>query len=103
MAVLQLSMLVDAEVLRAPAVSEVARRLHLIAGGLWSTGRELAGRGSGVAGAVPALPSSGLDPTLLDAGGLFNGHPPALEPGDPPDKDVVGGMPSLNGVLSAGG
>src|SRR5581483_11246869 len=103
LAALQLSMLVDAEALRKPAASDSARRLHLIAAALWATGRDLAGRGSGPGGAVPALSPSGLDPALLDAGGLFNGHPPALQPGDPPDKDVPGGIPSLNGVLTGGG
>ncbi|HVW35078.1 MAG TPA: hypothetical protein VHL53_21275 [Acidimicrobiia bacterium] len=100
---LALSALVDAEALRNPTVSDGARRLHLIAAGLWSVGRELAGRGSGPAGAVPSLPSSGLDPALLDAGGLFNGHPPPLRPGESPDKDVPGGFPSLSGVLAGGG
>jgi hypothetical protein len=102
-AALAVAALVDAEALRAPAPTDGARRLYLIAGELWAAGREIGGGpGSGPAAAPPALPSTGLDPGLLDAGGMFNGHPPALRPGDPPDKDVPGGFPSLNGVLTGG-
>ncbi|HEV7685359.1 MAG TPA: hypothetical protein VGQ80_02245 [Acidimicrobiia bacterium] len=98
--VLSLAALVEAEALHGTAVSDSGRRLQAVAADLWSVGRGLAAGHSRPA--VPEFPGPGPDAALLDAGGLFNGHPPPLQPGDPPDKDVPGGLPPLNAVLSAG-
>jgi hypothetical protein len=98
--VLSLAALVEAEALHGAAPSESGRRLQAVAAALWSVGRELPAGPSRPA--VPEFPDPGPDAALLDAGGLFNGHPPALQPGDPPDKDVPGGLPPLNAVLTGG-
>ncbi|HEY0399265.1 MAG TPA: hypothetical protein VGF00_12805, partial [Acidimicrobiia bacterium] len=98
--VLSLAALTEAEALHGTAVSDSGRRLQAVAAALWSVGRGLAAGHSRPA--VPEFPGPGPDAALLDAGGLFNGHPPPLQPGDPPDKDVPGGLPPLNAVLSGG-
>ncbi|HYH48889.1 MAG TPA: hypothetical protein VEG38_05005 [Acidimicrobiia bacterium] len=97
LAPLRLSALVEAEAVRGPAPSDGARRLHLLAAALWAAGTEA--ESGGVDAADGVFPLGGLDVTLLDGGGLFNGHPPALKPGDPPDKGVPGGLPSLTAGL----
>jgi hypothetical protein len=47
------------------------------------------------------LPTARPEQALF-TGGAFNGHPPALPPGDPPGKDVPGGLPALDSPMLLG-
>ena len=98
--VLRLSLLVESEALAVLSVAgapdgptlQQAQRLRLIGDRLWMLGRELF-----AADGVPLpppnqLPDTGIDPTMLRRGGMFNGHPPPLQPGDPPGTGVPGGL-----------
>jgi hypothetical protein len=97
---LRLSLLVESESLAVaataaspadPAVAQ-AERLRIVGDGLWQLGRDLF-----VADAAPLpasldLPATGIDPAIVRRGGMFDGHPPPLRPGDPPDTGVPGGL-----------
>jgi hypothetical protein len=97
----RLALLVEADALRAGTSDlEAGRRLHLIGAELWSAASAFHRAAGGKP--LPAFPTQGMDPAVLLAGGLFNGHPPPLRPGDPPDQDVPGGLPSLGSVLGTG-
>jgi hypothetical protein len=73
--------------------NQAARRVRLIGDRLWSGALDLlSADGADVTGL--ALPI-GPEQTLF-TGGVFDGHPPALRPGDQPGKDVPGGLPSLD-------
>jgi hypothetical protein len=101
---LRLALLVLAESLRTPDSTAVAgdaqldqtRRLRLIAENLWAPATRMLV--SGRAGSLPRyeLAPSGLDPAQLRTGGLFNGQPPRLQPGEDPGKDVPGGLPPVD-------
>ena len=94
---LRLALLVEAESLRVAAspaqdgAKPIADRLRLIGDRLWAMG---AGMLQATGGSVPAggIGDPGLDSALLRQGGVFGGNPPPLQPGDPPDKDVPGGL-----------
>jgi hypothetical protein len=95
----RLALLVHAESLRAltlaggSAAIVQAQRLRLIAERLWTTGRQLL-RSAGVPSPV-TVRAADLPASLLDDGGLFNGHPPPLRLGDGPDAGVPGGLPDV--------
>jgi hypothetical protein len=104
---LRLALLVQAESLRVAAspaqdgAAPIARRLRLIGDQLWTLGAEML-RAAGAKLPEDGIGDPGLDPGLLREGGLFKGNPPPLRPGDPPDKDVPGGLklPDPNRALS---
>lgn len=68
-----------------------AQRLRLIADELWKVSEELF-EADGVRLEQQALPVAGIDPSILRRGGLFDGRPPPLGPGDRPDAGVPGGL-----------
>jgi hypothetical protein len=73
--------------------AELNARLHLIGDRLWTGALDLlSASGAHVTGL--AVPSTSED--ALFTGGAFNGHPPALRPGDAPGKDLPAGLPSLD-------
>jgi hypothetical protein len=104
---LRLALLVEAESLRVAAspaqdgAKPIADRLRLIGDRLWSVG---AGMLQAKGGSLPAggIGDPGLDSALLRQGGIFGGNPPPLQPGDPPDKDVPGGLklPDASGTFT---
>lgn len=79
--------------------NERDQRVRLIGDRLWSGALDLlSAAGADVTGlALPGRPAQSLF-----TGGLFDGHPPALRPGDPPDKDIPGGLPSLDSAALLG-
>jgi hypothetical protein len=97
---LRLSLLVEAESLAVastaaspadPAVGQ-AERLRLIGDRLWQLGRDLFAADGAPLPASLNLPEPAIDPTIVRRGGMFDGHPPPLRPGDPPDTGVPGGL-----------
>jgi hypothetical protein len=104
---LRLALLVQAESLRtiaSPAQDgaiPVARRLRLIGDRLWSLGTDLLDRAD-VTVPQAGVGDPGLDRSLLFQGGVFNGNPPPLHPGDAPDAGVPGGLklPDPNRIFS---
>jgi len=99
---LRLAALVEAESLRTsalghdPADIAQAQRLRLIAEQLWSLARGLLVSGRAGSASLYAVERSGLENSLLRTGGLFDGHPPPLRPGEDPGTGVPGGLPSLS-------
>lgn len=101
---LRLALLIGAESIRALAWAddaggpdlEASRRLWLLAERLWAVAGDLLVSAGVGTGSLYALTPSGLDPELLDPGGIFHGNPPPLRPGDDPGKDVPGGLPALD-------
>jgi hypothetical protein len=99
---LRLAVLVQGESLRTlalghdPAAVEQAQRLRLIAEQLWDVARSLLVAGKAGGSSLYHLDPSGLDPDLLRTGGVFDGHPPPLHPGEDPGTGVPGGLPSLS-------
>jgi hypothetical protein len=74
-----------------------AARLRMIAERLWSAGLAAASEeipASSQAALSPA--KAALDEGLLRRGGLFNGSPPPLAPGQDPATGVPGGLPHLD-------
>lgn len=99
---LRLALLVTAESLRTVEL-EQARRLRLIAEHLWGSATTMLVSGGAGSRSRYELARSGLDPALLRTGGLFNGHPPPLQPGEDPGKDVPGGLPPVDaGMVKRG-
>ena len=68
-----------------------AQRLRLIGDELWTLSEDLF-ETDGVRLEQQPLPAAGIDPTILRRGGLFDGRPPPLAPGDRPDVGVPGGL-----------
>jgi hypothetical protein len=88
----------EAENQRVPEQSE---RLTLIGTRLWNSALGLLGSASGFAEASLTLPAAASEDLLLQ-GGAFDGHPPALNPGDPVDKGLPGGLPVLDPMALIG-
>jgi hypothetical protein len=70
-----------------------ARALRTLSADLWNTARTLAVRPHPVL-AGPALPLPHR--AQVWTGGAFDGHPPALRPGDDVDAGLPGGLPSVD-------
>ena len=68
-----------------------AQRLRLVGDELWTLSEDLF-EADGVRLEQQALPVAGIDRTILRRGGLFDGRPPPLAPGDRPDAGVPGGL-----------
>ncbi|WP_156869629.1 hypothetical protein [Sporichthya polymorpha] len=88
----------DAENHRVPEQSE---RLTLIGTRLWNSALGLLGSASGFVDASLTLPGAASEDLLLQ-GGAFDGHPPTLNPGDPVDKGLPGGLPVLDPMALIG-
>ena len=97
---LRLSLLVESESLAVlstvtspdDAAFEQAQRLRLIGDRLWGLGRDLFAADGVRLPASLDLAETGIDPGILRRGGMFNGHPPPLKPGEPADTGVPGGL-----------
>jgi hypothetical protein len=95
---LRLAALVKGEMESASGESAVpgqAERLSLMADRVWNSALAVLGSSSGVDEdplAIPAAPSD----DVLYTGGVFDGRPPPLNPGDPVDKGLPGGLPTLD-------
>lgn len=95
---LRLSLLTQSEALAVASMTKAqhdtafiqAERLRLIADQLWNVAGELFETDGVRLG--HALPETGIDPTILRRGGLFDGRPPPLARGDRPDSGVPGGL-----------
>jgi hypothetical protein len=81
--------------LAALVAAEGSQQLRSIGARLWNGATALLAYDDGltVRQLTPDLPERSLF-----RGGLFDGLPPALAPGDPVDKGVPGGVPSLDSV-----
>ena len=94
---LRLALLVQAESLRTAAspaqdgATPVSQRLRLIGDRIWSLGAGLLTRAD-VTLPKAGIGDPGLDQGLLFEGGVFNGKPPPLAPGESPDAGVPGGL-----------
>jgi len=94
----RLSLLAAAEAV-APFLPDVSTRdgqyrLRILAGELLNLGRRKLAR-AGIAASDPgfsAVVTTPGDAALLRSGGRFGGNPPRLNPGDPPDLGVPGGL-----------
>lgn len=83
-------------------VPDQSARLALIGTRLWNSVLGLLGSASGFADAAAlTLPLASSEDLLLE-GGAFDGHPPALNPGDPVDKGLPGGLPVLDPMALIG-
>jgi hypothetical protein len=97
---LRLALLAESESLTvlttagSPAGSafEQAERLRLVGDRLWVLARDLFAADGTPLPASLQPPETGIDPAILRRGGMFDGHPPPLRPGDPPDTGVPGGL-----------
>ncbi|MEW6470766.1 MAG: hypothetical protein AB1679_00670 [Actinomycetota bacterium] len=100
---LRLALLVASESLRSlppdgPGLgrdAQQSQRLRLIAEQFWGLATDLLVSGHAGTRSLYGLPPNGLDPELLRAGGVFNGRPPPLRPGEDPGKDVPNGLPPV--------
>ncbi len=102
---LRLGLLTTAESLRTLGGSGVdhltsATRLRLIGERLWASGAKLLGHSGAAKTNQLRTASSGLDPELLLVGGVFGGHPPALQPDEDVGAGVPGGLPEINQRIS---
>lgn len=102
---LALAMLAAAESLRplpgasSVAAAELALRLRLIAERLWDSGLTLLEQDPTIPGGVRGvlgLPTPAAAQDLLWTGGVFDGNPPPLRPGEDPGAGVPGGLPALD-------
>jgi hypothetical protein len=104
---IRLAMVVVGESLRpqgaGPVNAERAARLRLIGERLWASGATLLRTAAAVPSNALALSPAGLSQPLLWQGGVFNGHPPVLLPGQDPGTGVPGGLPALNPLQIFGG
>ena len=104
--ILRLALLVQAEALRSPGSGPTgeavapARRLRLMAEQLWAVARDLLVTGNVGRPGRYGLVASGLDPGLLRSGGVFDGRPPQLRPGEDPGTGVPGGLPDISQIAS---
>lgn len=97
---LRLALLVESESLAVlstvgspgDAAFEQAQRLRLIGDHLWGLGRDLFAADGVRLPASLDVAETGIDPGILRRGGMFNGRPPPLKPGDPADTGVPGGL-----------
>jgi hypothetical protein len=98
---MRLSLVVLGESLRPQAGNETANqaaaRLRMIAERLWNVGlATVSDEISPTSQAALAPAQAPLDQALLRKGGLFNGSPPPLAPGQDPATGVPGGLPYLD-------
>jgi hypothetical protein len=97
---LRLALLAESESLAVLATAssaagsafEQAERLRLVGDRLWLLARDLFAADGTPLPASLQLPETGIDPAIVRRGGMFDGHPPPLRPGDPPDTGVPGGL-----------
>lgn len=82
-------------------VPEQSERLTLLGTRVWNSALGLLGSASGFPNASLTLPGAASDDLLLQ-GGAFDGDPPALNPGDPVDKGLPGGLPVLDPMALIG-